>query len=122
MRHRIEAVELLVASLFSDEAPLAPPATGLAGFLRFLLLLAGHDWATAPLLVDPQSELTAADREAAMEAFTLSRDRGACCFFIAYIFRLCFSFLASKRDGGEGGGIIGRNCGGDGCDGVKCVR
>lgn len=80
-RHRIEAVELLVASLFSDEAPLAPPATGLAGFLRFLLLLAGHDWATAPLLVDPQSELTAADREAAVEAFTFSRDRGACFFF-----------------------------------------
>lgn len=74
--HRIEAVELLVASLFSDEAPLAPPSTGLAGFLRFLLLLAGHDWEAAPLVVDPQGELTATDREAAGEAFTRSRDRG----------------------------------------------
>lgn len=69
-------MELLVASLFSDEAPLAPPSTGLAGFLRFLLLLAGHDWATAPLLVDPQGELSAADRAAAAEAFSRSRDRG----------------------------------------------
>ncbi|CAB1097889.1 unnamed protein product [Ectocarpus sp. CCAP 1310/34] len=73
---RVEAVELLVASLFSDEAPLAPPSTGLAGFLRFLLLLAGHDWATAPLLVDPQVELSSTDRAAATEAFSRSRDRG----------------------------------------------
>lgn len=69
-------LELLVASLFSDEAPLAPPSTGLAGFLRFLLLLAGHDWSTAPLLVDPQGELSAADRAGAMEAFSRSRERG----------------------------------------------
>lgn len=74
--HRVEAVELLVASLFSDEAPLAPPSTGMAGFLRFLLLLAGHDWATAPLLVDPQGELSSTDRAAATEAFSRSRDRG----------------------------------------------
>lgn len=72
----VEAVELLVASLFSDEAPLAPPSTGLAGFLRFLLLLAGHDWTTAPLLVDPQGELSAADRAAATDAFSRSRERG----------------------------------------------
>lgn len=69
-------MELLVASLFSEEAPLASPSTGLAGFLRFLLLLAGHDWTTAPLLVDSQGELSAADRAAATEAFTRSRDRG----------------------------------------------
>lgn len=74
--YSVEAVELLVASLFSDEAPLAPPSTGLAGFLRFLLLLAGHDWTTAPLLVDPQGELSAADRAAAVEAFSRSRERG----------------------------------------------
>lgn len=74
--HRVEAVELIVASLFSDEAPLAPPSTGMAGFLRFLLLLAGHDWATSPLLVDPQGELSATDRAAATEAFSRSRDRG----------------------------------------------
>ncbi|CAN0580994.1 unnamed protein product, partial [Ectocarpus sp. 12 AP-2014] len=68
-------VELLVASLFSDEAPLAPPSTGMAGFLRFLLLLAGHDWATAPLMVDPQGELSSTDRAAATEAFSRSRER-----------------------------------------------
>ncbi|CAM9342487.1 unnamed protein product, partial [Ectocarpus sp. 12 AP-2014] len=72
---RVEAVELLVASLFSDEAPLAPPSTGMAGFLRFLLLLAGHDWATAPLMVDPQGELSSTDRAAATEAFSRSRER-----------------------------------------------
>lgn len=85
----MEAVELLVASLFSDEAPLAPPSTGLAGFLRFLLLLAGHDWTTAPLLVDSQGELSAADRAAATEAFTRSRDRGK-----------SYSGLSRRRAGG----------------------
>lgn len=75
-RCRIEAVELLTASLFTEEAPLQPPSTVLAGFLRVLLLLAGHDWATAPLVVDPHKDLTSADREAAAEAFARSRDRG----------------------------------------------
>lgn len=81
-------MELLVASLFSDEAPLAPPSTGLAGFLRFLLLLAGHDWATVPLVVDPQAELAAADREAALEACTRSRDRGGLFLMLSY-FGVC---------------------------------
>eukprot|EP00904_Undaria_pinnatifida_P007744 jgi/Undpi1/409/HiC_scaffold_1.g00405.m1 len=72
---RVEAVELLVASLFSDEAPLAPPSTALAGFLRFLLLLSSHDWAAAPLVVDPQGELNATDKAAVGEAFSRSRDR-----------------------------------------------
>lgn len=65
-----------MASLFSDEAPLAPPSTALAGFLRFLLLLCGHDWAAAPLVVDPQGELNATDKAAVGEAFSRSRDRG----------------------------------------------
>ncbi|CAM9687850.1 unnamed protein product, partial [Laminaria digitata] len=72
---RVEVVELLVASLFSDEAPLAPPSTALAGFLRFLLLLVGHDWNAAPLVVDPQGELNATDKAAVGEAFSRSRDR-----------------------------------------------
>ena len=65
-----------MASLFSDEAPLAPPSTALAGFLRFLLLLSSHDWAAAPLVVDPQGELNATDKAAVGEAFSRSRDRG----------------------------------------------
>lgn len=69
-------MELLVASLFSGAAPLAPPSTGLAGFFRFLLLLSSHDWATAPLVVDPQGELSATDRASIGEAFSISRDRG----------------------------------------------
>lgn len=68
----------MVASLFSAEASLKPPSTALAGFFRFLLLLVDHDWAMAPLVVDPQGELTSADREAVEEAFTRSRDRGEC--------------------------------------------
>lgn len=74
---RLEVVELLVATLFSNETPsLSPPSTGLAGFLRFLVLLSSHDWDTAPLLVDPQKELSPADRAAAEEAFSRSRERG----------------------------------------------
>lgn len=84
----------MVASLFSEEASLVPPSTGLAGFLRFLLLLAGHDWATAPLVVDPQGELSATDRAAAGEAFSRSRDRGkklryCCTCWVCGVFCLC---------------------------------
>jgi U3 small nucleolar RNA-associated protein 22 len=41
-----EAIELLVAKVYSDdEALLEVPGTVQAGFLRFLHLLANHDWA-----------------------------------------------------------------------------
>ena len=40
-----EAVELLVASAYADPAPLVSPATVVSGFIRFLRLLASHDWA-----------------------------------------------------------------------------
>lgn len=66
----------MVASLFGEGAPLQPPSSGLAGFLRFLFLLAGHDWATSPLVADPQGDLSQADKKAAAEAFARSRDRG----------------------------------------------
>jgi U3 small nucleolar RNA-associated protein 22 len=40
-----EALELMVAKVYSDfESPLEPPSTVTAGFLRFLYLLAYHDW------------------------------------------------------------------------------
>ena len=40
-----EAVELMVAKVYSDdETPLETPSTVTAGFLRFLHLLAHHDW------------------------------------------------------------------------------
>jgi len=47
-----EAVELLVAHCFTTALPFAPPATPLAGFLRFLWLLASTDWEVSALVVD----------------------------------------------------------------------
>jgi U3 small nucleolar RNA-associated protein 22 len=41
-----EAVELLVARVYSDgDTPLGTPTTATSGFVRFLSLLASHDWA-----------------------------------------------------------------------------
>ena len=37
-----------------------------SGFLRFLHLLSVHPWREQTLVVDPNAELSAADREAAM--------------------------------------------------------
>jgi U3 small nucleolar RNA-associated protein 22 len=48
-----EAIELLVASVYSSKASIGPPASVVAGFLRFLRLLGSHDWAQDPLIVDP---------------------------------------------------------------------
>ncbi|KAL9182688.1 hypothetical protein ACHAXT_013340 [Thalassiosira profunda] len=73
----LEALELLVARVYTDPSPSAeddrsrqsptgaiegPPATAAAGFLRWLRLLAGHDWARAPLVVDPQNHISSRDR------------------------------------------------------------
>ena len=69
----VEAVELLVASLFLPAAPLPPPAAAMPGFLRFLDLLAGFPWAAEPLLAFDASE-DAARR--AREAFAEQRSRG----------------------------------------------
>lgn len=55
-----EAVELLVAHCFCEPGTARPPASHVAGLLRFLQLLAGHAWEHVPLLVDPHKELTAA--------------------------------------------------------------
>ena len=47
-----EAVELLVAHCYTSALPFAPPSTPLAGFLRFLWLLASTDWEVSALIVD----------------------------------------------------------------------
>ena len=39
-----EAIELLVASIYTNPAPLHIPSTLTSGFMRFLSLLAHHDW------------------------------------------------------------------------------
>jgi U3 small nucleolar RNA-associated protein 22 len=47
-----EAIELMVAKVYSyNEAVLEPPGTTLSGFLKFLHLLATHDWARLVLML-----------------------------------------------------------------------
>ncbi|KAL7548328.1 hypothetical protein ACHAWF_011614 [Thalassiosira exigua] len=73
-----EAVELLVASVYAEATATseeettrgprgglnvdAPPSTAVAGFRRFLRLLASHDWAREPLIVDPQNHISHDDQ------------------------------------------------------------
>jgi len=54
----MEALELMVAKVFTDPAPLETPGSVAAGFLRFLHLLSSHDFAKKPLIVDPQDHRT----------------------------------------------------------------
>jgi len=57
-----EALELLVAHVYTDQSsPFEAPGTATAGFLRFLQLLAKHDWMREPLIVDPQAHLSKSD-------------------------------------------------------------
>jgi U3 small nucleolar RNA-associated protein 22 len=54
-----EAIELLVASVYSSRETTAyPPGSVITGFVRFLRLLGTHDWARQPLLVDPHGILS----------------------------------------------------------------
>jgi len=68
-----EAIELLVASLYTTPYPhVTAPGSGFAGFYRFLSLVANHDWVSEPLVVSTDA-LTVADKRAAVERFTASR-------------------------------------------------
>eukprot|EP00977_Amphora_coffeiformis_P026009 scaffold23639_cov191-Amphora_coffeaeformis.AAC.1 len=54
-----ETIELLVAYLYSSPSnPTEAPGSATAGFLRFLELLASHDWKREPLIVDPQNSFS----------------------------------------------------------------
>jgi U3 small nucleolar RNA-associated protein 22 len=71
-----EAVELLVVKVYSDKgSPLEVPGTVVAGFLRFLYLLANHDWAREPMLVDPQGILT--EEETVLITSQFDKTRGS---------------------------------------------
>ena len=52
-----EALELIVASVFTDPAPFQTPSTVVCGFMRSLQLLASHDWARNALIVDPENHI-----------------------------------------------------------------
>lgn len=77
-----EAIELIVAKIYTDPHEKAvskmhslgaPPSTVVAGFLRFLQVLSTHDWANEPLIVDPQSHMTAHDRGLILAQFNSIR-------------------------------------------------
>jgi U3 small nucleolar RNA-associated protein 22 len=71
-----EAVELLVVKVYSDTgSPLEVPGTVVAGFLRFLYLLANHDWAREPMFVDPQGILS--EEETVLITSQFDKTRGS---------------------------------------------
>jgi U3 small nucleolar RNA-associated protein 22 len=96
---REEAVELILAHCFATgsssssssngssngvasstgtaAAVAAAPASRLSGLLRFLQLLAEHPWRVQPLIVDPNSELSAAQRDAIVRQHSAAREAGA---------------------------------------------
>ena len=93
-----EAIELLVAKVYTNrDVPLDPPTTVVSGFLRFLLLLASHNWGRYvvsrsllacssksyhfpaynthrhPLVVDPHGHLTEDDHSDIVTQFEHAR-------------------------------------------------
>jgi U3 small nucleolar RNA-associated protein 22 len=66
----LEAIELMVAHVYTDRSScLDPPGSVVAGFLRWLGLLAQHDWVREPLIVDPQAHLTDSDHDGCQVQF-----------------------------------------------------
>ncbi len=68
-----EAVELLVASVYTDPAPLFAPTTVSCGFMRSLQLLFSHDWLREPLIVDPEGHIGPDQRSHIMTSFENTR-------------------------------------------------
>ncbi|OMO95209.1 Nrap protein [Corchorus capsularis] len=68
-----EAIELIVAYVFLRPLPFDVPCSRITGFLRFLRLLAEHDWAFSPLVVDINGDLTQNDQKEFDENFIQSR-------------------------------------------------
>ena len=58
-----EMIEIIVASLFVDPScrPHEPPSSFLTGFLRFLELVANHEWEFEPLIVDIDDSISPND-------------------------------------------------------------
>ena len=70
-----EAVELLVAHCFCEPGAVPPPGSHVAGFVRFLQLLATHAWEHVPLLVDPHKEISAEQSSRIHSIFEVSLHR-----------------------------------------------
>jgi U3 small nucleolar RNA-associated protein 22 len=69
-----ETIELLVCHVYT-ESPLGCPASFISGFLGVLGVLADHDWAREPLIVDPQHQISLDGRHRINETF--ERVRGS---------------------------------------------
>ncbi len=68
-----EAIELLVASVFTDPSPLQAPVTAMSGFMRCLHLIGNHEWSKTPLVVDPEGHIDADDRAHILSQFEAVR-------------------------------------------------
>ncbi|KAG9488294.1 hypothetical protein GDO78_007867 [Eleutherodactylus coqui] len=68
-----ECVDLLVAYLFLHPAPFTAPSSSQVGFLRFLNLLASHDWKNSPIIVNLNGDLTDADLAEIQNDFMAAR-------------------------------------------------
>jgi len=76
-----EALELIVAKVYSNPMPFGVPSSAFgSGFMRFLYILWSHDWIRQPLVVDPQGHLTIEDYQQIESDFNLARggDSGQC--------------------------------------------
>lgn len=73
---REEAIELLVASTFTKPEPYSAPTTPFAGLLRFLRLLATHDFEKEPIIVDILGEFTQETYTSIQGAFEAARSKG----------------------------------------------
>jgi U3 small nucleolar RNA-associated protein 22 len=71
-----DAVDLLVAHLFSNPAPYAAPGSAFNGLHRFLRLLGWHDFEKLPLLVDLVGDTTAAVLQELQGKFDQARAKG----------------------------------------------
>lgn len=69
---RVEAIELMVASIFLTSSATSTPHSVLSGFLRFLNLLASFDWQQAPLAVDLNGGLDEAKHREVVKRFEAS--------------------------------------------------
>lgn len=68
---RLEAVELIVASIFLEEA--SSKGSIMASFMRFLRLIFKFDWENVPLIVDLNQNLTSKDKNDIRQEFLILR-------------------------------------------------
>jgi U3 small nucleolar RNA-associated protein 22 len=68
-----EMVEALVAALFDNPEQYTPPGSAHVGFVRFLRLLAEHDFANEPIVVDMEKALGLGEHTEIAEFFRENR-------------------------------------------------